>query len=109
MGHAKVILGLEDRTQQKLVAERILKDNLSVRATEELTSKLGRRGKSTSTKTNGKTAPDVHVTSLQNKLTEQLGTKVSLSYRKGKGVVKIQFYSDDDLERILSLLGIDSD
>jgi len=109
MGHAKVILGLEDTTQQKLAAERILKDGLSVRATEDLTSQLQRGSKSPATKTNGKATTDVHVASLQNKLTEQLGTKVSLSYRKGKGAVKIQFYSDDDLERILELLGIDSD
>ena len=109
MGHAKVILGLEDAAQQKLAAERVLKDGLSVRATEELTGQLQRSGEGTSTKTNGKATPDVHVTSLQNKLTEQLGTKVSLNYRKGKGAVKIQFYSDEDLERILGLLGIDSD
>ena len=109
MGHAKVILGLEDAAQQKLAAERVLKDGLSVRATEELTGQLQRSGKGSSTKTNGKATPDVHVTSLQNKLTEQLGTKVSLNYRKGKGAVKIQFYSDEDLERILGLLGIDSD
>ena len=109
MGHAKVILGLEDATQQKMAAERILKNGLSVRATEDLTSQLQRGSKSTSTKSNGKATPDVHVTSLQNKLTEKLGTKVALNYRKGKGAVKIQFYSDDDLERILGLLGIDSD
>lgn len=110
MGHAKVILGLEDATQQKLAAERVLKEGLSVRATEELTSQLQRgNNKSTSSQPNGKATPDVHVTSLQNKLTEQLGTKVSLNYRKGKGAVKIQFYSDEDLERILGLLGVDSD
>ena len=109
MGHAKVILGLEDATQQKMAAERILKNGLSVRATEDLTSQLQRGSKSTSTKSNGKATPDVHVTSLQNKLTEKLGTKVALNYRKGKGAVKIQFYSDDDLERILGLLGVDSD
>ena len=99
----------EDATQQKMAAERILKNGLSVRATEDLTSQLQRGGKSTSTRSSGKATPDVHVTSLQNKLTEHLGTKVALNYRKGKGAVKIQFYSDDDLERILGLLGIDSD
>jgi ParB family chromosome partitioning protein len=109
MGHAKVILGLEDAAQQKLATEHVLKNGLSVRATEELTGQMQRGGKGTSAKPNGKAIPDAHVTSLQNKLTEQLGTKVSLNYRKGKGAVKIQFYSDEDLVRILSLLGIDSD
>jgi ParB family chromosome partitioning protein len=108
MGHAKVILGLDDAVQQQLAAERILKDGLSVRASEALVAGL-QKGGATRTKSNRQAAPDVHVTSLQNKLTERLGTRVALSYRKGKGAVKIQFYSDDDLERILGLLGVDSD
>lgn len=108
MGHAKVILSLEDATQQQLASERILKEGLSVRAAEVLVASL-KKGGSTRKTSNGQAAPDVHVTRLQNKLTERLGTKVALSYRKGKGTVKIQFYSDDDLERILGLLGVDSD
>ena len=108
MGHAKVILSLEDATQQQLASEHILKEGLSVRASEVLVASL-KKGGSTRKKSNGQAAPDVHVTRLQNKLTERLGTKVALSYRKGKGTVKIQFYSDDDLERILGLLGVDSD
>ena len=49
----------------------------------------------------------MHVTALENSLTETLGTKVSLKYRGGKGSLNIRFFSDDDLERILKLLGVE--
>tara|TARA_Y100000588_G_scaffold389922_1_gene493953 strand:+ start:622 stop:1506 length:885 start_codon:yes stop_codon:yes gene_type:complete len=108
-GHAKVILGLEDTALQRLAAERVLKEGLSVRATEPLVAGMQKGATDKPAKPNGSATQDVHVASLQNKLTERLGTKVALGYRKGKGMVKIHFYSDDDLERILGLLGVDSD
>ena len=49
---------------------------------------------------------DAHVTNLEDRLRERLGTKVHLRYAKGKGAVEIAFFSDDELERILQLLGI---
>ena len=52
---------------------------------------------------------EVHVTALENRLTETLGTKVVLKYRAGKGSLNIKFFSDDDLERILKLLGVESE
>ena len=50
----------------------------------------------------------MHVTALENRLTETLGTKVSFKYRGGKGSLNIKFFSDDDLERILKLLGVEN-
>lgn len=108
VGHAKVILGLDDAQQQTLVANRVIKESLSVRETEDLVDKL--QGASTS-----KTAPQptsqtrgVHVTSLENRLKEKLGTKVSLTYRDGKGTLTIKYFSDDDLERILNILDVET-
>jgi ParB family chromosome partitioning protein len=49
------------------------------------------------------------VVDLQNKLQERLGTKVLLRYRKGVGAVEIRFFTDDDLERLLALLGVNAD
>jgi len=42
-------------------------------------------------------------------LQERLGTKVALRYRQGKGAVQIHFYSDDDLERVLEIVGVKLD
>ena len=108
VGHAKVILGLDEAQQQTLVANRVIKESLSVRETEDLVDEL--QGGST-----GKTPPQrtpqtrgVHVTSLENRLKEKLGTKVSLTYREGKGALTIKYFSDDDLERILNILDVEA-
>ena len=108
VGHAKVILGLDDAQQQTLVANRVIKESLSVRETEDLVDKL--QGASTSKTSPQPTAQTrgVHVTSLENRLKEKLGTKVSLTYRDGKGALTIKYFSDDDLERILNILDVET-
>ena len=109
MGHAKVILGLEDSEHQSLVAEQVIKEGFSVRETEKLIVSLQEGSSRKSNKKGGKSnAREVHVTSLENRLKEALGTKVSLTYRDGKGALNIRYYSDDDLERIMKLLGIET-
>jgi ParB family chromosome partitioning protein len=107
VGHAKVILALVSDKSQKLAADRVLRDGLSVRHTEVLVGRL-----QTQETTDGKAVPklpptqDAHVTNLEDRLRERLGTKVHLRYVKGKGALEIAFFSDDELERILQLLGI---
>jgi ParB family transcriptional regulator, chromosome partitioning protein len=110
VGHAKVILGLSAERDQKLAADRILKDGLNVRQTEALVSRLQARETATLEKTNPLTAPakDTHVASLENQLRERLGTKVHLRYAQGKGALEISFFSDAELERILQILGVDA-
>lgn len=109
VGHAKVILGLDDAAQQTLAAERVIRQSLSVRETEELVASLQTRpGPKGKTKSRPGEAREVHVTALENRLTETLGTKVSFKYRGGKGSLNIKFFSDDDLERILKLLGVEN-
>jgi len=110
VGHAKVILGLDNPKLQKSAAERILKDGLNVRQTEALVSRLQTRG--TGAKTPGAAVPLVHdanVADLENRLRERLGTKVRLKYHQGKGSLDISFFSDDDLERILQIVGVKVD
>src|SRR5688500_5050074 len=88
VGHAKVILSLTLGEQQKLAAERVLKDGLTVRQAEELVSRLQNQppvapGKSS----NGITITnrDAHLVAVENQLRERFGTKVQLRYRLGKG------------------------
>jgi len=114
VGHAKVILGLSLAAEQKLAAERIIKQSLNVRQTEDLVAYLQRRasdgpgGKSTG---RGATpvARDAHLAELENRLQERFGSKVQLHYRQGKGSVEIRFYNDADLNRILTVAGITMD
>ena len=109
VGHAKVILGLADEKHQKLVAERVVKEGLNVRQTEGLVARLQTRGsRKTGPKPETVAAPagDPHVADLEARLREVFATKVQLHYAQGKGTVEISFFSDEELERILQILGV---
>ena len=108
VGHAKVILGLTPEQQQP-AAERIIKDGLNVRQTEGLVAKLQARGAAEKPGVKLPLTKDTHVASLEDRLRERLGTKVHLRYAQGKGALEISFYSDAELERVLQLLGVNSD
>jgi ParB family chromosome partitioning protein len=111
VGHAKVILGLASGEEQRRAAAKALKDGLNVRQTEALVAHLQAARKTTSTPTAPTAAlpRDAHVADLETKLQQRLGTKVSLRYLKGKGSIEIRFFNDDDLDRVLDLLGVKVD
>jgi ParB family chromosome partitioning protein len=112
VGHAKVILGLPSSEQQTLASQRVIKDNLTVRRTEELVSHWLNRARAptpspTAATTQLAAVRDTHVVALENRLRERLGTKVGLRYRQGKGAIEIRFFSDAELERILQIVGLE--
>ena len=107
-----MILGLADDKQQQTAAERIIKEGLNVRQTEGLVAKLQTRGpRKTGTKLETVAAPagDPHVADLEARLREVFATKVQLHYTQGKGSVEISFFSEEELERILQILGVRSE
>jgi ParB family chromosome partitioning protein len=107
VGHAKVVLGLATEKQQQQAAERVIKEGLNVRQTEGLVAKLQERA--TGSAKPASVTPltkDAHVADLENRIREKLGTKVQLRYSQGKGNLEISFFNDDELERILQILGI---
>ncbi len=110
VGHAKVILGLAAEKQQRIAVERILKDGLNVRQTEALVARWQERPTGPAA-TPAATSPaaNTHVARIENKLREKLGTRVQVRYANGKGAVEISFFNDDDLDRILQVLGINPD
>jgi ParB family chromosome partitioning protein len=111
VGHAKVILGLADEKNQKLAAERVVKDGLNVRQTEGLIAKLQSRGQKNfgEKKLNAKVPIDSNIARLEEKLREKFATKVQLKYAHGKGALEISFFSDDELQRVLEILEINAD
>lgn len=103
LGHAKVLLSLKNPAQQRAIAEEVIQKGFNVRQTELLVSSLLKPLIKSSKKKN---ALDPIIEILQSSLEEQLGTKVKLS-KKGKGgKVEISFFSDDDLERILTQMNL---
>lgn len=110
-GHAKVLLGLEIPREQELLAERVLKEGLSVRSLERILEKLRKPPKkSRSERTD---IPAAHLQHLSDQLHQTLGTSVRLTASKtlsnGKkvpGRIEIDYYSTDDLDRLLQILGI---
>lgn len=112
VGHAKVILGLEDAASQRLAANRVAEHSWNVRQTEEFVAELQNRARSgmpSPAPASSTPTRDLHVVDLEHRLTERLGTKTSLRYRKGKGSIEIRFFNDDELERVLQLLGVRPD
>lgn len=112
VGHAKVILGLVAPAEQKLATDRVIRDGLNVRQTEDLVAALQARSGHPSTPSRsslGDGPRDIHVVNLEGRLRERFGTKVTLRYRQGKGSLDVRFFSDDDLQRILEIVGVTSD
>ena len=111
-GHAKAILALKHAKNQIAAANQVIKKELSVRQTEELINSINQTGNSSKESRDKNTISNInaHIENLEAKIQEQLGTKVTLRYLKGKGgSVNIKFFNDDDLQRILDTLGIKSD
>ena len=103
MGHARALLGAETQTQQKAVWRQVVSKGLSVRATEDLVKKLTKT-KETPQKPATASSEDIYLKNLADELARSLGTKVHI-LRKGKrGRLEIEFYGNDDLDRLISLL-----
>ena len=104
MGHARALLALEDPGTQKDTAERVAKSDLSVRDTEKLVKKLLNPVQKAEPKA-ADTQIEAVYRDLEEKLRKSVGTKVSILPIKGKkGRVEIEYYSEEDLERIIDLL-----
>ena len=107
VGHAKVILGLASPEEQRLVAERILKRNLTVRQTEQLVEQLKGIARAPA-RVLGTATKLPQVTVIEERLQQKLGTRVQVRHGKKKGRIEIEYYGNDDLSRLLGLLGIDN-
>lgn len=98
-GHGKALLGIKDKEKQFQTAEKIIKLGLNVRETENEVQK----SKSTKKKTKVK-RKDPYIIELEETLMRSLGTKVNLQTGNKKGKIEIEYYGDDDLERLIDIL-----
>jgi ParB family transcriptional regulator, chromosome partitioning protein len=100
MGHAKVLLTVSDAKEQRLLFEKIAEEKLSVRDLEGVRTDEGATPtrKSVSRRKGAEKSPQV--ASLEDELSRAVGTRVKIRQGKGKGSVSIEFYTNDDFERI---------
>jgi ParB family transcriptional regulator, chromosome partitioning protein len=109
VGHAKVLLALKAPEEQLPAAETVLRRNATVRSTERLVARLLGIGRSR----RKQRAPEQAITSavihdLQNRLQEHLATHVAIHHGERRGRIEIEYYGNDDLQRIVNALGLSS-
>ncbi len=99
-GHARVLVSIDSPAAQRVMRDLIVKKSLSVRQTEALTKKAG-----APKKTKGlKDEIDTYLESLAKDLQDSLGTKVAIKRKGKRGNIIIEFYSDEDLGRLVDRL-----
>jgi len=115
VGHAKVLLSLKTHDEQKHFAEEIIRQGATVRITETLVSRaLEKSGASSGGGTSKKksSAEKAHLEPalkrVENQLTHRLTTRVTLQHTPKRGTITIEYYGDDDLNRVLKVLGIEN-
>jgi len=102
-GHARALLGLEIQEEQLRIAEKVVEENLSVRQTEDLVRQINNPPKTR--KASKKPVNSVFYKDLERRMTETLGTKVRINQKEpGKGRIEISYFSEDDLDRIYTML-----
>ena len=102
-GHARTLIPLPTAKEQLELAERIIKEKLSVRQTEKLVKELLKPSEKKRRQTDEKR--DVLLQELSEQLKHSLGTKVSIRQSgKNKGKIEIEYYSDEELDRLYELL-----
>lgn len=102
MGHGRTLLGLKNKDKLQPLVEKILREQLNVRQVEQLIQQIN-QNVPRETKKN-KPEKDVFIKERESFLQEYFGTSVIIKKQKKKGKIEIEFFSQDDLDRILELL-----
>ena len=103
-GHARALIGIEDPEKQYSIAQRIFDEKLSVRDVEKLVKDLGKPAK---IKKTAETDEGLEIISrdIEDKLRQKLSTKVAINSKgNGTGKIEIEFYSHEDLDKLIDLL-----
>jgi ParB family chromosome partitioning protein len=109
VGHAKVLLALKAPEEQLLAAETVLRRNATVRSTERLVARqlgIGRSRRRSRRVAVELSAEGTAVEDLQNRLQQHLATHVAIHHGDKRGRIEIEYYGTDDLQRIVTALGL---
>jgi ParB family chromosome partitioning protein len=112
VGHAKVLLGIEDAPQRSLLARRVIEEGLSVRATEKLTvtakTTAGANPAARKARPGISSKDAATVSGIERKLTSHLGARVAVLHSPKKGRIVIEYRGNEDLQRLLEKLGVEA-
>ncbi len=111
VGHAKAILAIKDKDVQLLASDQILRKSMTVRAAEKLSQELSNGGAeskkgSKPVSTAAQSEADSHLRAIQSRLRDHFATHVTVQHGAKKGRIELEYYGNDDLQRILELLGV---
>jgi len=109
VGHAKVLLGVEDPPTRAVLARRVIEEGLSVRHTEKLgkSAKAAGSSKPASRRKSLAARDAAAVDSIEKKLTSHLGARVAVIHTPKKGRIVIEYRVNEDLQRLLEKLGVE--
>ncbi len=103
-GHARAVLAVNDDESKLLLAQKIVENSLNVRQAEQLAKALNAPKKEKREKP--LTQLDIQIGEIQKRMSEILGTKVKIQNGAKKGKIEIEYYSENDLERLLKILDV---
>src|SRR6266702_585070 len=109
VGHAKVLLALKVPEERLLAGERVLRGQPTVRSTERLVARqlgIGRSRRRSRQVGAGQTITPSAIEDLQNRLQQHLATHVTVHHGEKRGRIEIEYYGNDDLQRIVNALGL---
>ena len=98
-GHAKMLIGVEDEKKQMLLAEKVVKEEISVREIEKLVKDVANPKKKPEKK-----AKRPEISAIEDELKQILGTKVNIKQSGRKGKLEIEYYNREELERLIDIL-----
>lgn len=106
MGHAKVLLGADNRMQQKKLWHLIMEKGLSVRESERILSRMKEEKKKAEEETVSPEpdSDEIYFRGIAENLSRYFGTRVEIRRKGEKGRLEIEFYTNDDLDRLLKML-----
>ena len=103
-GHARTLLGVSDKKSQYELAQKVIDDKLSVRELESIIKKIKKDEINSKEKKEQSKPMSPYYKDITERLQNYFGTKVNLTNKNNKGKIEIEYYSEEDLQRILEII-----
>lgn len=104
-GHGRALLAIKDNDLQYELAQKVIDDGVSVRQLERLIKDIISKNENNKKNSNNKEI-NLYYKDIANQLQNHFGTKVNISNKKNKGLIEIEYYSEEDLQRIIEILNL---